>query len=139
MDELQCTKAVRDLCRNVQVSNGEKNHVGEGVEIAESAGPILDDLDDTVEPFGNGIGEAASHEGEHPVVVLSQRVDELTHRLESASKGRCHPSPDEALGRPRRFVFPELLELILQLPRSVDATIGFVECPQRLGVLLGAS
>ena len=118
---------------------GQEDHVREGIEIPESAGPILDDFDDTIKPFGNGIGEATPHEGEHPVVVLSQRVDELTHRFESASKGRCHPSSDEALGRPRRFVFPELLELILQLPRSVDAAIGFVECPQRLGVFLGAS
>ena len=136
---LECTESSRDLCRNVYVSDGEEDHVREGVKIPESAGPILDDFDDPVEAFRDGIGEATAYESEYPVVVLSQRVDELAHRLQSASKGRCHPLPDEALGRPGCFVFPELLELVLQLPGSVDASVCLVECPQRLGVLLGAS
>lgn len=139
MVDLECTEASRNLCRDIYVSDGKEYHISEGIEIAETAGPILDDFDDAVEPFGDGVGEPRTDEREHAVVVSSQGVDELAQGLQSASKGRCHPLPDKAMGRPGRFVFPELLELILQLPGPVDASISLVERPQRLGVLLGAS
>ena len=41
--------------RDIEVTDGEKDHVGKGVEVAESTGSILDDFDDSVEAFGDGI------------------------------------------------------------------------------------
>ena len=139
MVDLQCTEAGRDLCRDIQISDSEEYHVGECVECVESAGPILDNLNDAVEALGDGIGESRSDEGEYAIVVLSQGVDELAHGFQPASKGRCHPVFNEAFGSPRSLVLPELLEFILELPRSVDAAIGLVERPQRLRVFAGAS
>ena len=58
MVDLQCTEAGRDLCRDIHISDSEEYHVGECVERAESAGPILDNLNDAVEALGDGIGES---------------------------------------------------------------------------------
>ena len=139
MVDLQCTEADGNLCRDIRISNGEENHVGKGVECAKSAGPVFDDFNDAVYAFSDCIGESRSYKGQYAVVVLPEGVDELTHRRQSASKGRCHPVSDEALGGPRGHVFPELLELILELPCPVDAAIGLVQSLQRTRVFAGAS
>ncbi len=139
MDDLQCAEAGWDVCRDIYISNSKKYHVGKCVECAESAGPILDDFDDAIEPFGHRIGEPGSDEGQYAIEVSFDGVDELTHRFQSASEGGCQPLPDEAFSSPRGLVLPELLKLILELPGSVNTAIGLVECPQRFCVFPGAS
>ena len=139
MDDLQCAETGWDLCRDIYISDSKKDHVGKCVECAESAGPILNDFDDAIEPFGHGVGEPGSDEGQNAIEVSSDGVDELTHRFQSASEGGCQPLPDEAFSSPGGLVFPELLELILELPSPVNATIGLVERPQYLRVFPGAS
>ena len=49
MRGLQCAETDGDLRRDIHISDGEEDHVGEGVESAEAAGAILDDLDDAVD------------------------------------------------------------------------------------------
>ena len=68
-----------------------------------------------------------------------QRAYEFAHGLESASKGGCHPSPDEAFGSPHRLVIPELFKFIFELPGSVDSAVGLVQRPQRARILARAS
>ena len=128
-----------NLRRNIEVAHRQENHVGEVVEVAISRGPIFNDFDDAIEPFCHGVGEPGSDKSQDAIEVGSDGVDELTHRFQSASEGGCQPLSDEAFGSPRGLVFPELLKLILELPGSVNAAIGLVECPQRLRVFSGAS
>jgi len=139
MVDLQCTKADGNLCRDIHISNGEENHVGKGVECTKSAGPVFDDFNDAVYAFSNRVCESRSDEGQNTVVVVPEGVDELAHGRQSASKGRGHPASYEPFGCPRGFVVPELLEFILELPCPVDATVGFVQSPQRACILAGAS
>ena len=55
--DLQGTESCGNSCRDIQVSDGKEDHVGKGVESAESTGAVLDDFDDTVEALGNGVGQ----------------------------------------------------------------------------------
>ena len=139
MVDSQCTETRRDLRRDIDVTDSEEYHVGKGIERAKSAGPILDDFDDAIEAFCDRVGESGSDEGQYAVVMPLQGVDKLAHGFQSASKGRCHPAPDEAFSRPRGFILPELLEFILELPCSVNAAIALVQRLQRACIFAGAS
>ncbi len=70
----------------------QRDEVGEGavvpgmgarLECAESAGSVLDDLDDSVEAFGDGVGKTRVHECEDAEEVLSQGPDELSQGFKS--------------------------------------------------------
>ena len=43
-----CTEAGRDLRRDIEVTDGEVDHVLERREVAEATGAVLHDLDDPV-------------------------------------------------------------------------------------------
>ena len=77
MGLLECAESGGNLLRDIEVSNAEKDHVGKGVEGAESTGAILDDADDAVDAFGGGIGEVCLDEGDDSVGVLAYRSGEL--------------------------------------------------------------
>ena len=53
MGLLECTESGGNL-RRIEVSDAQKDHVGEGIEGSESTGAILDDAYDAVEAFGAG-------------------------------------------------------------------------------------
>ena len=57
------------LPRDIYVSDDEKDNISEGAEITETPCPVLDDLDDAVEAFGDGIGESGLNEG-HDVLSV---------------------------------------------------------------------
>ncbi len=62
--------------RDTEVPDHKIDHVGEGIQIAVSAGAIFDDLDDAIESFGNGVGQIVLDKGEDVVEVRLQRADE---------------------------------------------------------------
>jgi hypothetical protein len=53
---LECMEFVRDLSRDIDVTDGELNQVNERPHSPESAGSVLDDADDPIEALGDGIG-----------------------------------------------------------------------------------
>ena len=124
---LECAEPLRNLLRDVYVSDGKEDHIVECVECAESAGSVLDDLDDSVEAFGDGVGKTRVHECEDAEEVLSQGPDELSQGFKSTSECGRRPAFQEAFGSPGRFVFPELLELVLEPPSSIDSVVGLLQ------------
>ena len=52
-----------NMRRNIEVTNGQVNHVGEVVQVAISGSPILDDFDNSVKALSDGIGEVSVDEG----------------------------------------------------------------------------
>ena len=84
MGLLECAEFGGNLRRDIEVSNAEKDHVGKGVECAESTGAILDDADDAVDAFGDGIGEVSLDEGDDSVSMLTHRSRELFQGLQTA-------------------------------------------------------
>ena len=114
---LEGMESVGDVRRDIDVSDGEKDHVGKGVEVAESTGSVFDDSHDSVESFSDGIGEVCVDEGEDAVGMRAHGSDELFERLQTAPHGGGRPAVEEALGGPWRLVFPQLFELVLPVAR----------------------
>ncbi len=100
---LECAEPLRNLLRDVYVSDGKEDHIVECVECAESAGSVLDDLDDSVEAFGDGVGKTRVHECEDAEEVLSQGPDELSQGFKSTSECGRRPAFQEAFGSPGRL------------------------------------
>ena len=63
--------------RNIEVANGQVNHVGETVQVAISGGTVFDDFDNTIKTFTDGIGQVSVGEGDDVIEVIPQRADEL--------------------------------------------------------------
>ena len=64
--------------RNIEVANGQVNHVGEVVQVTISGSPVLDDFDNPVQPFTDGIGQVSVGKSDDVNEVLFQRDDKLT-------------------------------------------------------------
>ena len=63
--------------RNIEVADGEENHVAEVVEVAVSGGAVFNDFDDTVKTLTNGIGQVSVGKGNDVIEVISHGADEL--------------------------------------------------------------
>jgi len=48
-----------NLRRDIEVADGQVDHVGEALEVAITGSSILDDFDNTVEAFADGVGEVS--------------------------------------------------------------------------------
>ena len=134
-ESLQRTESDGNLRRDIEVSDAQEDHVGEGIEGAKSTGSILDDAYDSVEAFGDGVGEASLDEGEDSVGVFAHRLHELSQGLQTAPQSGSGPVLDEASGSPWSSVIPKSFELVLQSPGPVDASICLLQCLERTGVL----
>lgn len=58
-----CTKAPWNLSRNIDIAYSKKYDIGEGLKMTKSAGTILNNFDDSIDPFGDGIGQSAADIG----------------------------------------------------------------------------
>ena len=76
-----------DLRRDIDITDCKEDHIGEGIEGSESTGSVLDDLDDPIESFGDGVGQMGVDEGDDVCAVLSKGAYEFSHGLETASEG----------------------------------------------------
>ena len=102
--------------------------------MSEAAGAILDDLDDTGDTFGNGVGHSVGDEGEDASLVTACCGDEPAQGFEAAAQGRGSPALKESHCGPGCAEVPELLELVLQSPRTIDTAVVFLKCLEGLGV-----
>src|SRR3990172_9414745 len=127
-----------NLAGDIEVSDGEEDHVGVGVESAEAAGAVVDQARDAIEAFGDGVGEAGADEGEDAVEMVAKRVDELSQGWQAAAQGSARPAFEEALGGPGCLVGPEVFKFIFQAPGAVDAAVGAFEFAERARVLARA-
>lgn len=124
-----------DLRRDIDVSDCQKDQVFEGVETAEPTCPILDNFDDAIEAFRDGVGQTRPDEGEDVLGVGAKHPDEFLDRFKAASHCRRRPALDKPSCGPRRPVVPELFEFVLKSPGPIDPPVGFLQRLQRLGVL----
>ena len=129
-----CTEFVGDLRRDIQVSDGEVDKVGEGLQVTKAAGAILDDFDNAVDAFGNGVGYTGFDERENSALVASCGGDEPTQGLQAATQGCGRPSIQEALCGPDSIELPQLLELVLETPRPIDPAVMFLQQSERARV-----
>ena len=125
MSDSHCTESGGNLRRDIEVSDAQVNEVGKGIQRFKSTGSILDHADDSIEPFGGGVGQVRVDEGRDAGRMLAHRVDEPAQGLQAAAQGRRRPLLEEAFGGPARLVAPEVLELVLQAPGAVDARLAF--------------
>ena len=86
--------------RNIEVADDEVNDVGEGVEVAVSAGAVLDDFDDAVQSLGDGIGQIVLDEGQDVLEVRLEGADEGAQRGDAGAQRGGHPGAQELLCRP---------------------------------------
>lgn len=120
----------RDLLRQIDVADSQVDHVGEGVEVPETAGAVLDDSDDAIDTFSDGIGCPGIDEGHHGLLMFSQGMDKLAHGRQSAEQSAFGPALQKALGGPGCLEVPELLELLFQAPGAIDPAVVLVERPE---------
>jgi hypothetical protein len=66
-----------NMRRNIEVTNGHEDHVGEVAEVTISGGPVFNDFDNTVKALTDGIGQVPVGEGDDVIEVISYRTDEL--------------------------------------------------------------
>ena len=55
---LKCTEFVRDLSRDIDVTDGQVDQVYERVHGSKSAGSVFHHADDSIDALGEGIGES---------------------------------------------------------------------------------
>ena len=66
-----------NMRRDIEVADGEEDHIGEVVEVAVSGGAVFNDFNDTVKALTDGIGQVPVGEGDDVIEVISHRADEL--------------------------------------------------------------
>jgi len=108
-----CTKFHWNLCRDIEVTHGEENHIGEGLQSSKSTCTILNDPDDPVQPFCYGVGQSTSNKGKYSVTMFFNGFGEFPDGLQATSKGSGDPTLDKPLCSPGCLVVPKLLKLIL--------------------------
>ena len=74
-----------NLRRDIEVADGQVDHVGEALEVPIIGSSILDDFDNTVEAFADGVGEVSVDEGEDVIEVIAQGSDKLAQRRDTAA------------------------------------------------------
>ena len=75
-----------DLRRDIALTDCKEDHIGEGIQGSESTGSVLDDLDDPIESFGDGVGQMSGDEGDNFFAVFSEGIDEFPHGFETSSE-----------------------------------------------------
>lgn len=73
-----------DLVRDIQVSDGQIDDVGEGLQVSKAAGPVFHDLQDAVDSLCLGVGKSCLDEGQDVLLKLSESRDKFPDGLESA-------------------------------------------------------
>ena len=84
--------------------------------------------------FGNGVGHSVGDEGKDASLVTACGGDEPAQGFEAAAQGRGSPALEESHCGPGCAEVPELLELVLQSPRTIDTAVVFLKCLEGLGV-----
>ena len=56
--------------RNIHISNSQVNYVRERIQIAETTGSVLDDFDNAVETFSDGVGQTGIDESDDTLIMV---------------------------------------------------------------------
>ena len=123
-----------NLRRKIEVSDGEKDKVGETLEVEKPAGPVLDDFDDSIDSFANSIGQAGVDMSQDILEVATERAGELLERFQATSHDPGNPLVEESSGPANGPVSPEGLILVLEQPGPVDAVVRSLEPAERPGI-----
>ena len=102
-------------------------------EIAEPAGIGFDELDSTIEAFRAGVADSMLAVVEQPFFVATQHLDDLLHRLQSASHGIVRPGLEEAFSGTLVAIAPELAEVLLDAPGPTRLQVELVQGTERDG------
>ena len=132
------SQIARNVRRDIEVTDDEVDDVGECIQVAISAGAVLDDRDDAIESFGDGVGQIVLDEGEDVVEMRLQRADERAQRGNAASQGGGHPGAQELLCGALVGEAPELSELVLEHPGAMNMAIAMAQAIESAGLTLGA-
>src|SRR3954468_13442421 len=111
------------MSRNVEVTNGEKDQVGESSQGTESGCAVLNDLDNPIESFGNGIGKGTFNEGENIFLMKLERGGKGAHGRQTGLAGRTDPLLEKGPGRGDVSGGPEIFKLVLQSPSAVNTAV----------------
>jgi hypothetical protein len=120
--------------RDIEVADGQVDHVGEALEVAITGSSILEDFDNTVEAFADGVGEVSVDEGQDFIEVIAQGCDELAQRRDTAAQCGRDPASGELLRRATVGVIPEVLKLVLEHPGAVDTADGVAQAVENAGM-----
>lgn len=66
-----------DLVRDVQVTDGQVDHIGECLQVFKTTGPVFDDFQDTVDALALGIGQTGFDKRQDVFLMLSEGADEF--------------------------------------------------------------
>ena len=102
-------------------------------EVAEPACIGFDKLDGTVEALCTGVADSMLAVVEQPLLVATQHLYDLLHRLQAASHRVVGPGFEEALGGALVAVAPELAEVLLDAPGPTGLQVELVQGPKRDG------
>ena len=58
-----------NMRRNIEVANGQVDHVSEAIQVAISRGAVLNDFDNPVKALTDGIGQAPVGEGDDVIEI----------------------------------------------------------------------
>ena len=72
-----CPESHRDLCRDIQISDREENHINKCLQTTESTGPIFDHSDDSVQALRLSVCYGLLNEGQNTMHMLSEHFDEI--------------------------------------------------------------
>ena len=125
-----------DLVRDIQVTDGQIDDVGERLQVSKAAGPVFHDLQDAIDSLCLGVGKPCLDEGQDVLLKLSEGRDKFPYELESAFQGFCRPFPEETLRGTSIRIFPKMFELVFENPSSVDAVIRVFELIDSSGISL---
>ena len=103
-------------------------------EVAEPACIGFDELDSTVEAFCTGVANSVLAVVEQPFLVAAQHLDDLLHRLQTASHRVVRPDFEETFGSALVTVAPELAEVLLDAPGPARLQVELVQGSKRNGL-----
>ena len=126
------------MIKNIEVSDGKENKIGEAIEIAETGGAVLDDFDQTVKTLGGGVGEMTLDESEDVRLIGSKGCGESTESGDAGAERGGDPGFEEIACGIEVIENPEGLELVFKDPGAVNAAVGATELVDRLGLIVGA-
>jgi len=109
--------------------------------VAETAGGLLDPLDDGVDTLEPGVGEVMAQVGQQVRQVTLDELGDRRHGREPAMGGAPEPTGEERGGHAGVAVLPEGAEALLEGPGPADLEVlplqGAERGPLRLAQILG--
>src|SRR4030043_329942 len=131
-------ESCRNLIRKIQIADSQENHIVKGGQASEPTGSILNQSDDSIQAFRFGVCYGFLDKGQNAVHMLSEHFYESSDRFEAALQGCGAPMFDKPLCGPGGTILPEMFELVLEDPGSMDSAIADAKGVEDARVLFGS-